>query len=65
MRRVTIHLNDNIEKKMNAAAQSSQLSVGEWIAQLIKEQVDNEWPASVIQMAGSWDDFPTLEEIRD
>ncbi|WP_058023138.1 CopG family transcriptional regulator [Pseudohongiella spirulinae] len=64
MGQVTIYLEDDIEKKMNAAAKSSQLSKSKWIAQLIKEKVANEWPPSIVQMAGSWDNFPTLEEIR-
>jgi hypothetical protein len=32
---------------------------------LIKEKVRDEWPESVIKQAGSWKDFPSVEEIRE
>ncbi len=65
MGQVTIYLEDDIERKMKDAAKSARLSKSKWIARLIKEQVSNEWPQSVIDMAGSWNDFPTISEIRE
>ena len=64
MGQVTIYLDDEIERKMNEAVKSSQMSKSKWIAQLVQEKVIDEWPESVAGMAGSWDDFPSLEEIR-
>lgn len=64
MGQVTIYLEDEIEKKMNAAVRSAQVSKSKWIAQLIKEKVINDWPQSVVDMAGSWDDFPVIDDIR-
>ena len=64
MGQVTIYLEDEIESKMVAAAQSAQLSKSKWIAKLIKEKVESEWPTSVREAAGTWDDFPSEEELR-
>ena len=64
MGQVTIYLDDEIERKMNEAVKSSRVSKSKWIAQLVQEKVANEWPRSVSEMAGSWDDFPSLEDIR-
>jgi hypothetical protein len=64
MGQVTIYLDDEIEKKMNEAAKSANLSKSKWIAQLIQEKIANDWPDSVANMAGSWSDFPSLEDIR-
>ncbi len=64
MGQVTIYLEEETEKKMIEAAKSSQLSKSKWIAKLIQEKVANEWPESVVKLAGSWPDFPTAEEIR-
>lgn len=64
MGQVTIYLEEDIEHKMVAAAESAQLSKSKWIAKLIQDKVANEWPQSVVSCAGSWDDFPGLEEIR-
>ncbi len=64
MGQVTIYLEEDIEHKMIAAAQSSHLSKSRWIAKLIQEKVANEWPRSVTELAGSWEDFPSIEDIR-
>jgi len=64
MGQVTIYLDDEIERKMNEAVKSAHMSKSKWVAQLVQEKVLNEWPHSVGEMAGSWDDFPSLEDIR-
>ncbi len=65
MGQVTIYLDKEIENKLKTAAKSSKLSVSKWVANIIKEKISTEWPADVVELAGSWkDDFPTLEEIR-
>ena len=65
MGQVTIYLDKEIENKLKTAAKSSNLSVSKWVANIIKEKISTEWPADVVELAGSWkDNFPTLEEIR-
>ncbi len=65
MGQVTIYLDDEIESRMTKAAKSAHLSKSKWIAKLIDEKVANEWPQSVIDIAGSWDGFPSIEDIRE
>jgi hypothetical protein len=43
----------------------SGLSKSKWISELIKEKTANSWPEGIREMAGSWRDFPTAEEIRE
>ncbi len=64
MGQVTIYLEDEIEYKMTEAAKSAHLSKSKWIAKVIQEKIANEWPQSVVDFAGSWEDFPVLDEIR-
>ena len=64
MGQVTIYLEEDIEKKMIAAAKSAHLSKSKWISKLIQEKVANEWPQSIVDLAGAWGDFPDIEEIR-
>ncbi len=64
MGQVTIYLDDEIEAKMRAAAQSQNLSQSKWVAQLIKEKTLDQWPESVVRLAGTWDDMIMAEEIR-
>jgi hypothetical protein len=64
MGQVTIYLEEDIEHKMVVAAQSAHLSKSKWIATLIRDKVANEWPQSIAGFAGSWEDFPSIDEIR-
>ena len=65
MGQVTIYLDDEIEKRMTANAKAMRLSKSKWIANVIREKLVDEWPPNVRELAGSWEDFPTLEEIRE
>lgn len=65
MGQVTIYLDDEIEKRMTANAKAMKLSKSRWIANVIREKLVDEWPPNVRELAGSWEDFPTLEEIRE
>ena len=65
MGQVTIYLDNETESKLKKAAKSSHLSVSKWIANMIEEKINTEWPQDVVSLAGCWkDDFPSLEEIR-
>ena len=64
MGQVTIYLEEEIEEKMSAAAESANLSKSKWIAGLIKSKVANEWPESVVGLAGAWKDLSLAEESR-
>ena len=64
MCQVTVYLDDEIEKRMTASAKAMKLSKSKWIANAIREKLTDEWPANVRELAGSWEDFPTLEDIR-
>ena len=65
MGQVIIYLEDEIEDKMIKAAESAHLSKSKWIARVIREKVADEWPQSIVELAGSWDDFPTIEDLRN
>ena len=64
MGQVTIYLEDELEAKMVANAKAQKLSKSKWIATVIREKLVNEWPPAVREAAGSWDDFPELDNIR-
>jgi hypothetical protein len=64
MGRVTIYLDDEIEKKARAAARSDGVSLSKWLAGRIERAARSEWPAYVRDLAGAWPDAPTAEQIR-
>jgi hypothetical protein len=64
MGQVTIYLDSETERKMRAVVKSVNVSQSKWIANLIEEKIGNEWPESVVKLAGAWKDFPGIDEIR-
>lgn len=64
MRRITVHLDDDTERRLRRAAAAAGVSPSRWVAGLIRQATRDEWPESVKRLAGAWPDFPTLEEIR-
>jgi hypothetical protein len=64
MGQVTIYLDTETEKKMLDMIRKSGQSKSKWIADMIREKTRTTWPDNIIQLAGSWQDFPSLEEIR-
>jgi hypothetical protein len=64
MGHITIYLEDAIEKKMAHAAQSVHISQNQWLTQLIQERLHDTWSETITSLAGSWHDFPDLEELR-
>lgn len=64
MGQITIYLDDETEKKMIENARLMKLSKSKWVAGVIREKLVDQWPDTVRDLAGSWDDFPSLDELR-
>lgn len=64
MAQITLYLDDETESKMKRASREAGLSMSRWVVGLIQERTDDDWPPSVLSLAGSWADFPELDEIR-
>lgn len=65
MGQVTIYLEDELETKMRASAKAMNVSQSKWVASVIREKLVDEWPASVRELPGTWEDFPSSEELRE
>ena len=64
MGQVTIYLDADTEKLMEAAANSAGVSKSKWIAELIRAKTRPEWPLHLRELAGAWTDMPTAEDLR-
>lgn len=64
MAQITILLDSKTEIRARDAAKAAKVSLDRWIADLIKEKTDPNWPEPVRCLAGAWPDFPDLEDIR-
>lgn len=65
MAQVTIYLDEQTEERMDRSAKEAGLSRSRWVANLIRERTATEWPESFRRLAGTWKDFPEVEEIRE
>ena len=64
MGQVTIYLDQETERKLQAFLEGGNVSKSRWIASLIREKTAAEWPGSVARLAGAWQDFPDADELR-
>ena len=64
MGQVTIYIDKETEAKMISFAKAAKVSKSKWISDVIREKVATEWPSSVRELAGAWEDFPSAEELR-
>ncbi len=64
MGQVTIYIDKETEAKMILSAKAAKVSKSKWISNVIREKVATEWPSSVKELAGAWEDFPSAEELR-
>ncbi len=64
MAQVTIYLDLETKEKMKVYTQSKNISQSQWIADIIREKLQSEWPNQIAALAGAWEDFPSLEDIR-
>ena len=60
----TIYLDAATEKRAKDAARSAGLPVSRWIADVIQQRTQTEWPPEIRGLAGAWRDFPTLAHVR-
>lgn len=64
MAQITIYLDKETEEKLRTLVQAKHTSQSKWIVNVIREKLETEWPQSVVDLAGAWQDFPDIDEIR-
>lgn len=64
MARITIYLNDDVERKVRKAAKSAKVSVSKWIADRVAQAAQDSWPVEFLELAGAFPDFPEAEDLR-
>ena len=64
MAQVTIYMNNDLETQIKAMASSLNISISKFISSILEQKVQTEWSHESKRLAGAWDDFPSLDEIR-
>jgi predicted transcriptional regulator len=65
MAQITLYLDDALQARLKDTAARQQLSQSQFVAQLIRQAVDDQWPAEVMQLAGALADFPLADCLRE
>jgi hypothetical protein len=65
MSQITLYLDETTESRVRQAAKAAGVSLSRWVSVVIREKLADEWPESVIHLAGAWRDFPAPEEIKE
>jgi len=63
MPQLAIYIDDDLSKKLNKAIKASGKSRSRWVADLITEKLEDEWPERFFELAGSWAGEETPEQI--
>ncbi len=64
MAQITLYLDEDVAQRMRQAANEAGVSQSRWVADLIKKKTNDEWPSSVTELAGAWQDHPDVETLR-
>jgi len=73
MAQIVLTLDDEVLEKVLHQAKAENLSSTSWLDKLIKQRVgmlnqpnkvNSNWSSDVQELAGAWQDFPTLEDFR-
>jgi hypothetical protein len=64
MAQITLYLEDALQARLKASAERHQMSQSQFVAKLIRQAVDDQWPPEVLALAGSMADFPNADELR-
>ena len=65
MAQITIYINSELESKVKKIANSLNISISKYISTIVEKNIEDSWNPKVKKLAGSWSDFPTVEEIRN
>ena len=64
MAQLTLQLEEETVSLLEAAANAAGKSLSRWIVELLEQRVRQQWPPSVVRLAGAWQDLPEVEELR-
>lgn len=64
MAQITLYLDDNLLARMRETAAASRVSQSQFVTNLIREALHEQWPQDVVLLAGALPGFPMVEALR-
>ncbi|RIZ67195.1 MAG: CopG family transcriptional regulator [Methylococcales bacterium] len=65
MKQLILEIDDTTEARIITAAKTAGLTAQQWLKNIIDEKTVTTWPDSVKALAGTWQDVPFSEELRN
>jgi predicted DNA-binding protein len=63
MAQIAINIDDQLAERLDKAVKSSGKSKSKWVAEAINNSLQDEWPEGFFDLAGSWEDDASAEQI--
>ena len=63
MTQLAVYIGDKLSERLDKAVKASGKSKSKWIADAIKTALKDQWPEDFFDLAGSWKDDRTPDEI--
>ena len=64
MAQITLYLDDSLQARLKESAARQQVSQSQFVADLIRQAVQDHWPDEVLALDGSVQDFPLADALR-
>ena len=64
MPQLTLYLDEKTLTRVKQRAREAGVSQSRWVRDLIRNAMGVDWPGLVREIAGSWPDAPTAEDLR-
>jgi len=65
MAQVTIYIDNNLEENIKRLAKNTGESISKFISKILEQNISSNWDNEIKDLAGSWSDFPTIEDIKN
>ena len=65
MAQLTLDIDDSTQRRLRDAAARRNVSQSQYVADLITRATEPGWPDDVLALAGSIQDFPNAEDLRE
>ena len=63
MAQLAIYIDEQLAKRLNKAVKASGKSKSKWVSDAIQSMLNDQWPKDFFELAGSWEDDGTPDEI--
>lgn len=64
MPQLNLYVDESTHARIKRAAKAAGMSLSRWVSTVVAERTASQWPADVLALAGAWQDFPSLEDMR-